>query len=151
MLMLETDVRCELDAALLAGTTAVVRKRRDVFDGLHFEAGGFERGDRAFAATAGALHFDFNFLDAELLGFVGGLLSGHLPGKRRALAAALETSGAGAGPAERITLGVGDGHGRVVERGLDVGDADRNIAAGFLFDFDFSHGKLMRLVWCGSW
>ena len=114
-----------------------MRQRRDVFDGFHFEAGGFERGDRAFAAAARAFHFHFYFFDAVLLGFVGRLLSGHLAGERRAFAAALETARAGAGPAERVAFGICDRDGRVIERRLDVSDTDRDVAAGFLFGFDF--------------
>jgi hypothetical protein len=67
-------------------------------------------------------------------------LRGTLAGERRALAATLEAARAGAGPTERVALRVGDRHGRVVERGLDVGDADRNAPLGFLLGRAFRGG-----------
>ena len=79
-----------------------------------------------------------SFLDAELGGFFGGLLGGHLTGERRALAAPLEAAGAGTGPAERIALGVGDRHAGVVEGRLDVGDAHGHIPSR-LASFAFRH------------
>ena len=130
-----------LNSSLLSWTAAVVRKRRDVFNGLHFEAGRFQGSDRAFAAAAWAFHFDFYFFDAVLLGFIGGLLRGHLAGERGALAASLEAAGAGTGPAQGITLGIGDRYSRVVERRLDVGDANRNVTT-CLTTLALCHGRL---------
>src|ERR1700704_2781602 len=108
-----------------------MRQRRYIFDRLDRQAGGLERGDRAFAAAAGALHPNLEFLDAEFRGLLGALLSRALAGERRTLAAALEAARAAAGPAERISLGVGDRHSRVVEARLDVGDSHGDVASGF--------------------
>jgi len=108
-----------------------MRQRGDVFDGLNFEAGRLERGDRAFATTTWAFYFDFDFLDAVLLRLIGRLLRGHLASERRALAAPFEATRASAGPAKRVALGIGDRNRCVVKRRLDVSDADRHVAACF--------------------
>jgi hypothetical protein len=108
---------------------------RDVFDGLDLQASGFQRGNRAFATTAWALHFDVDVFDAELTGLLGCLLSSTLAGKRRTLAASLEAGCASTGPAERIALGVGDRDHRVVEGRYDVGDSHGHVtSSGLLLD-----------------
>jgi hypothetical protein len=107
-----------------------------ILDGFHFQAGGFQSGDRTFATAAGAFDLHFDILDAKLLGLFSSLLSGTLTGKRGALAATLETARASARPTQRVTLGVGDCHGGVVEGRLDVSDHDRHVSTDrFLLDF----------------
>src|SRR5205823_384868 len=75
-----------LDAAFLRRAAAVVRQRRDVFNGLDGHAGGLQGGDRRLAARAGALDADLDLLQTELARLVGGHLGGALGGERRALA-----------------------------------------------------------------
>ena len=117
-------------------------QRGDVFDGLDVEAGGLQSRDRRLAAGAGTLDPDFDFLEAKLGGALGRGFGGALGGERRAFAAALEADGAGRGEAKRVAVGVGDGHDRVVESCLDVGDAPADIAPCFAF-LALGHG-----VWC---
>jgi len=125
-----------LHATLLAGTATIVGQRGDVFDRLHSQACRFERGDRAFASTAGALHFDLDILNSKFLGFVGSLLSGALTGERGALATSLEATGTRTGPAERIAFGVGDGDRGVVEGALNMSNRHRHIPTnGLLLNF----------------
>ena len=131
--------RNRLDPAFLPRAAAVVRNGGHIFNRLHVQAGGLQGGDGAFATGARPLHPHIDIFHAEFHRLLGGLLRGALAGEGGALAAPLEAAGAGAGPAERVALGVGDRDGRIVERRLDVSDADRNVATGFLFDFDFSH------------
>src|SRR5205085_4600259 len=52
--------------------------------------------------------------------------SGLLRGKRRSFSGTLEAQRAGARPAHDVAFQIRYGHGRVVERGLDVGDTRRN-------------------------
>src|SRR3546814_10123721 len=63
----------------------------------------------------------------------GGLATGVLGADRRGvggrLAAALEAHHARRGPGDRVALGVGDGHHGVVEAGVDVRDAGRDVLA----------------------
>ena len=107
-----------------------MRQRGDVFDRLDLQPGRLQGRDRAFPAAAGSLHLHVDFLDAELRRLFGRLLGGKLTGKRRALAASLEPARAGARPAERVALRVGDRHRRVVERRLDESNPHRHVAAG---------------------
>ena len=82
------------DAALFAGTAAVMRNRGDVFDGGNFEADGLERPDGGFTAGAGPFDPDFDFLHAVSHGLAGGILSDLLRGVGRAFARALEANAA---------------------------------------------------------
>lgn len=106
-----------------------MRDWRDVFDQLHIEARSLQRSDRAFTPRARALHADFNISHAELRRLFSCLLRSALAGERRALAASLEARRPCGCPAERIALGVRDGHGRVVERRVNVHDAATDVAA----------------------
>src|SRR5262245_24460798 len=121
------------NSAPLWRTATVVRQRRDVFDRFDGQASSLERRDGAFAATTRAVHANFDFLHAEFRSLLGTLLRGHLPGKRRAFARALETSRAGAGPAQGVTFRVRDRDRRIVERRADVGDAYCYITPRFPF------------------
>ena len=76
---------------------------------------------------ARALHEDLHLLEALLDPLARGGVGGHLGGERGALAGALEAGAAGGLPRDHVALTVGEGHDRVVEGGLDVGLADRNV------------------------
>src|ERR687888_2160281 len=56
-------------------------------------------------------------------------VGGHLRGEGRGLARALEARRAGGLPRDHVALVVGERHDRVVERGLDVSLADRDVLA----------------------
>src|SRR5215211_4551139 len=106
------------DAAPLGGAAAVVGDGGDVLD---LQAGGLEGADGRLPARARALDEDVDLADAVLLGPAGGLLGRELGRERGRLARTLEPDVARRRPRDRVALGVGDGHDRVVEAGLDVG------------------------------
>ena len=116
-----------------------MRQRGNVFDRLDRQTGLSERGDRHIAAAARTLDANVEFFHTELLRFIGGLLSGHLPGKRRALTTALESARAGGSPAKRVAFHVGDRHIRVVKTNLDVRDAAGDVSLDLTFLRNLSH------------
>src|SRR5271165_6694220 len=108
----------------LLGAAAVVRDRRDVLDACDLDAGGRQRPDGRLAPGARAPDQNVDPADAVLHGPFGALLGGELGGEGGGLAGALEADVAGGGPGQHVALGVGDGDDGVVERALDVGDAE---------------------------
>src|SRR3712207_9322464 len=76
---------------------------------------------RSRPTGAGALDVDVDLADAVLLGPAGGLLGRQLGRERGGLARALEADVSRRRPRDRVALGGGDGHDRVVEAGLCVG------------------------------
>src|SRR5262249_48702137 len=131
LLALRTCLSCHRlptsDPAPLAGAAAVVRLRGDVLDAGDLEPGRLQRPDRGLAARARALHEDLDLLPALLDALAGSGVGGDLRGERRRLPGALEAGAAGGLPRDDVALAVGEGHDRVVEAGLDVGLADRNV------------------------
>src|SRR5690242_14249706 len=125
------------DAAALRRTAAVVGNRRDVANHHNVQTGGSESADGGFASRTGALHAHFDTLDTILVARDAGSVEGSLlSGVGRAFAGALETDGAGRGPAHSAAVGIGDGDVRVVERSGDVHDAVRHDAAlAFFLEF----------------
>src|SRR5688500_8982716 len=117
------------DPAALGRADAVVRDRGDVADRGDLEADRLQRPKRALAARAGALDLDLEGADAILGGLLAGVRGGDLGGIGSRLAAALEAHHAGRRPGNRIALRVGDGDHRIVERGIHVGDARRDVLA----------------------
>src|SRR4249920_2237973 len=101
------------DAAALLRPAAVVRHRR-------------------LASRAGALDADVEGLDALVLRGTTGRLGRHLGRERRRLARALEALAAARRPGQRAALTVGDGDDRVVEGGVNVGDAVGDVLADLL-------------------
>src|SRR5439155_23919052 len=88
-----------------------------------------ERADRGLAARARSLDEDLDLLEAMLHPLAGARVGGHLGCERRRLARALEAGRAGGLPRDHVTLAVGQGDDRVVERRLDVRLADRDVLA----------------------
>ena len=76
---------------------------------------------------AGAADDDVELADAHLAGLAGGLLGGHLGGVRRRLTGALEPDRAAGRPRHNPTILIGDRDDGVVEAGLDVCLAVRNV------------------------
>src|SRR5581483_3034301 len=72
-------------------------------------------------------HLDL--LQAVLDALAGGGVGRDLGGERRRLARALEAGAAGGLPRDDVAVAIGQGDDRVVERGLDVGLADRDVLA----------------------
>src|SRR5436305_11698615 len=118
-----------LYAAPLAGAAAVVGLWGHVLDAEHLEAGGLERADRRLTPRAGALDEHLDLLQAVLDALAGGRVGGHLSGERSRLARALEAGAAGGLPRDHVPLAVGQRDDRVVEAGLDVRLADRDVLA----------------------
>src|SRR4029077_20352532 len=89
--------------------------------------GGLQRANRSLAARAGSLDEDLDLLQPVLHALARARVRGHLGGERRRLARALEAGRAGGLPRDHVPLAVGEGDDRVVERGLDVRLADRDV------------------------
>src|SRR5512133_789430 len=115
------------DAAPLGRAAAVVGDGGDVLDALDLQAGGLQGADGRLPARPRALDEHVDLADAVLLGPAGGLLGRQLGRERGRLARALEPDVARRRPRDRVALGVGDGHDRVVEAGLDVGMGVRDV------------------------
>ena len=130
---------CRSDAATLRRTTTVVRQRRDVFNRLNRQTSLNERRNRQVATATRSLDANVHFLHTKLLRFIGGLLSSHLTGKRRALTTTLKSARASGSPAKRVALHVGNRHIRVIETNLDVNDSARDVSLDLTFLRNFSH------------
>src|SRR5665213_3490906 len=111
----------------LLGAAAVVRDGGDIFDAGDLDAGGGQRADGGLATGARPADEHVDAAHAVCHGPLCALLGGELGGERRGLAGALEPDVAGRRPGEDIALRIGDGDARVVERALDVGDAEGDV------------------------
>lgn len=110
-----------------------MRQRRDVFDRFDCQSGRFKGCNGTFAAAARPFYLHIQLLDAEFNRLLRTLLGSTLSGKWRALSTSLEPARTSAGPAERVALGIRDGHGGIVKRRFDMGDANSNVSPGTLF------------------
>jgi len=128
-----------LDAAPFRGANTIVRNGGHVTDRGDREANSLKRPKRRFATGAGTLHLDFKRPHAMVGGFLARVFRCNLGCIRSRLARALEAHHARRGPAYRIALGIGDGDHRIVESGVDVRYACRNILArAFLYALRFA-------------
>src|SRR5438132_1267678 len=137
-----TFVAGHLDAPPLRWPAAVVGDGRHVRDRGDLETRRLQGTDGGLAAGSRTLDEDLDLLEAVLHGAARRRLGGDLGGKGRALARPLEALAAGAAPGEDVALGVGQRHHRVVEGGLDVGLAHRDVlilAASGTDDFLLRH------------
>src|SRR5438309_1890320 len=107
----------------------VVRDRGHVADGGDGEAHRLQRPERAFAAGSRPLDLDLERADAVIGGLLARVLGRDLRGIGRRLAAALEAHHSGRAPGDGVALRVGDGDHGVVEAGVHVGDAGRDVLA----------------------
>src|SRR5438067_2760860 len=125
-----------------------MRNGGDVGDGRDLEPSGLKRTNSRLAAGARALDEDLDLLEAVFHGAPRGCFSRHLRGKGRALARALEALAAGAAPGEHVALRVGQRNDRVIERGLDMRLAHRDVllfATPGADDFLLWHALLLCL------
>ena len=99
---------------------------RAVGDHRDTNAGGLDGTHGRLTTSASTLHAHFAFGHALGIRRAGGILRDHRRGKRRALAAALETGLAGRAPGNHTTAGIRNRHLRVVESGTDEGNSRRN-------------------------
>src|SRR5215469_11568368 len=113
---------------------SVVRYGRNVADRSDGEADGLQRAQCRFTARAGSLDLDLERAHAVIHRLAAGVLGGDLRRVGRRLARALEAHGAGRRPGDRVALRVGDGDHRVVEGGVDVRHAGRDVLAFALTD-----------------
>src|ERR1700682_2117471 len=104
-----------------------MRDRRDVRDRGDFEARRLQRPYRRFAAGTGTLDEDLDLLEAVFHGAPCRRFRRHLGSERRALARALETLAAGATPGQHVALRVRQRDHGVIEGGLDMRLADRDV------------------------
>src|SRR6185369_3404460 len=118
-----------LDAAPFRRADADVRDRRDVADRGDLEANRLERAERTFAARSRTLDLDFEGADAMFGGLLAGVFGRDLGRVRSRLAAALEAHHPGRAPRDGVALGVGDGDHGIVEAGVHVGHAGRDVLA----------------------
>src|SRR3954451_10377658 len=143
-----------LDPPPLARAAAVVCLWGDVAHAGDLEPGGLQRADRGLATRAGALHEDLDLLHALLDALASRRIGGHLGGERRRLARALEAGAAGGLPRDDVAFAVREGDDRVVEAGLDVRLADRDVladlAAAALGTTGGWHLLLRRLLLAGD-
>src|SRR5690606_30679344 len=120
------------DAATLLRTAAVVRHRGHVGDRIDADAQRSQGAHRRFTTRTRALDLDVEVLDALFLRCAASHFSGHLGSERRGLARALEALTTRRSPGQGVALTVRDGDDGVVERGVHVGDAVRNVLADLL-------------------
>ena len=95
-----------------------MRNGGDVLDARDADAESVESADGRFAAGAGAHDAHFDVLQTEFLSNLAGVFGGHLSGKGRALAGALEALSACGGGGDGIALTIGNGDDRVVDTNI---------------------------------
>src|SRR5215208_7044420 len=117
------------DPPPLAGAAAVVCLGGDVAHSGDLEPGGLQGADGGLAARTRALHEDLHLLHALLDALAGRRVGGHLGGEGRRLARALEAGAACGLPRDDVAFAIREGDDRVVEAGLDVRLADRDVLA----------------------
>ena len=127
-----------LDPSFFARTTSIVRHRCNIFDRFDVYSSRLQCGDRTFSPPARSIDANIDIFDAEFLRLLRCLLCCTLAGKGCAFAAAFEAGCPSTGPAERITFDIGHRDRCVVERCLDVNNANRNVTSNFLL-FAFCH------------
>ena len=106
--------------------------RGHVLDHADLQAGSLQRTDRSFTTGTGAFYIYFNGFQSMFHRSFGSSFRSRLRGKRSRFSGASEAQTAGACPAERITLYIGNGHDGIVESGLDMSRT--------AFDILTSHG-----------
>ncbi len=104
-----------LHAPLLRRTTTVVRKGRHVLDTLDVHPSRSESGNRALPTTSWPADLHFKIFHTELRSLFSSLLGCQLASEGGSFPASLETTGAAACPAERITAAIGNRYRGVVE------------------------------------
>ena len=90
---------------------------------------------RGIPSGPGPFDFDFQVPDAHVHRILARPFSGNLGRKRRTLARTAETGATCGSPAQGVALAVADGDDGVVERGVDVCDAFRDILLRTLLAF----------------
>src|SRR4051812_41416655 len=123
-----------LYSAAFRRTAAVVRHRRHVADSLNVQPCCRQSTDRRLASRSRTAHADFHRAHAVVARHVGRVLRGLLRSERRAFARTAEAERTRALPAHGVALRVRNGHDGVVERRLDMHDAEGNVLAFLLLE-----------------
>src|SRR5437764_444353 len=116
-----------LDAPLLRWAATVVWNRCSVDDRRDFKTRGLKRTNGRFTTGAGSTYEDAHLAHAVLHGFFGGGISSEARRVWRAFARALKARGTGRAPGQHISIRIRDRHDGVVEAGLDVRVATRDV------------------------
>src|SRR5690606_22343361 len=104
----------------------------------HFQTRVLQLKDGLLTAGTGALDANFDLEHPAALGGLSGSFSSPTCGPGRALARAFNAANRPSRrPRNRLAIGVGDRHDRVVEGALDVSDAARNALADLLLRAGF--------------
>src|SRR5579871_262688 len=135
-------------------TAAVVRNRRKVFDGTDFDPGGSQRANRRFASRPRPADPHVDRADAVVARHVGRVHRRLLRGEGSALPRPAEAERTGTFPGNHVAGHVGDGHDRIVERGLHVHQSMRDVLALLLLERLFlalfvGSGGAARCCWLG--
>ena len=106
---------------------------RNIFNQMNLQSSGLKGSQGRFSSGSGAFDVHIDGPHAMLHGLLGGIVRCHLRREGSAFSGALETLCAGTRPRHHITLFIGDGDDRVVERRLNVCDTGQNILLHLLF------------------
>src|SRR5204862_6829679 len=126
------------NACALGRAATVVRHRRGIADTSHFDAYAAKSADCGFTACAGARDANINHAHAGVVLCLGsGGETCPLSGEGSALTRAAESERTRGAPADNVAHRVGDRDDGVVERSLNVHEADRHVLALFLLESFF--------------
>lgn len=122
-----------LYATLLPRATTVVRNRGAIFYRFDIQSRTLKSCNCTFATTSGAFDSNVDLLDTKLDCLFSSLLSSHLTSEGCALSRSFESTGSSTRPTQSFTLRVGDRHGCIVKRRLDVSHAIGHITSNSFF------------------
>src|ERR1022692_1718493 len=111
------------DTPALRRPAAVMRHRGHIRNAGDLEPERIQGAHRRLAAGPRSLDLHLEVLDPALLRRLARRLGGNLRGERGRLARALETGAARSRPGQCVSLTIGDGDDRVVERRVDMRNA----------------------------
>jgi hypothetical protein len=101
--------------------------RGDISNEVDFQADSLQGTNGCFPSSSGTLDTHLDLPHTLIHSLFGRSFRGHLGCKRRAFPGALKPMRARTGPADHVPYGIGDGDNRIIERGLDVRHAFRDI------------------------
>src|SRR5439155_8403211 len=123
-----------LHSSTLRRTAAVVRDWRGVTNRAHFNSCGRKRTTYRLSPRSWPAHAHFHAADPVIASHIGRVHCSLLRREGRALARTAESKRPGAFPGEHVARLIGNGHDRVVEGGLYVHHAMRNMFALLLIE-----------------
>src|SRR5208282_2764176 len=123
-----------LHSAPFRGPATVMRNRRRVFNGPHFDARRSQRAHRRLPPRSRTAHPHIHRAHSVIARHAGSVRRGLLRRKRSPLAGPAKTERARTLPRQHIAGHVRDSHDGVVERGLHMHQSMRNVLALFLLE-----------------